>query len=140
MVGILIVTHGEFAPGIVNGMELICGEQEALETISLFMSDDVEVFADCVRAAAARLDSGDGVIIMTDLLGGSPANVVCGFVVEEKQVEALAGINFPMLIEAIDSRDSLDVHELAKACLAAARAGIVDLKEQMLILEDEDED
>ena len=138
MTGILIVTHGDFAKGIVNGMELICGPQKQVETLSLVIQDDVEVFAQQVREKAKELDTGDGVLILVDFMSGSPANVVGRFILSEEQMEGIAGLNFPMLLEAVNSRDSMDVHELAESCLAMGSMGMMDIKKRLQELQEED--
>lgn len=143
MIGILIVTHGDFAKGIVDGMELICGAQEQLETVGLRLADDVEVFADTVRTKAKALDQGEGVLILVDFMSGSPSNVVCRFLLEEENMEAVAGVNFPMLLEAVNSRDCMDLQKLAETCREFGTMGITDIRSalrEQLSLQDEDED
>lgn len=139
MTGILIVTHGDFAKGIVNGMELICGPQENLETLSLVIQDDMEVFAQRVREKAEALDTGDGVLILVDFMSGSPANAVGRFILSQDNAEAIAGVNFPMLLEAVNDRDSMDVHELAETCRAMGAMGIMDLKKRLQELQEDEE-
>ena len=74
MTGILLVTHGNFANGIVDSVEMLCGPQKNLRVKSLRIADDVEVYAEEVKQAAAEMNEGEGVLILADLLGGSPAN------------------------------------------------------------------
>ena len=119
-------------------MELICGPQKQVETLSLVIQDDVEVFAQQVREKANELDTGDGVLILVDFMSGSPANVVGRFILSEEQMEGIAGLNFPMLLEAVNSRDSMDVHELAESCLAMGSMGIMDIKKRLQELQEED--
>lgn len=142
MIGILIVTHGDFAKGIVDGMELICGAQEQLETMGLRLSDNVDVFAETVLSKAKALDQGEGVLILVDFMSGSPSNVVCRFLLEEENMEAVAGVNFPMLLEAVNSRDCMDLRDLAKTCRDFGAMGIANVREtlieQLSLQEDED--
>lgn len=141
MVGILIVTHGEFSKGIVDGMELICGHQEQLDTMSLRIEDDVEVFAEEVKARAQALNTGDGVLVLVDFLGGSPANVTFRALATEEYMEGVAGVNFPMLLEAVNSRDFMDLQELTETCCAIGSMGIINIRDRMKeIAADDDED
>lgn len=134
MIGILVVTHGGFAGGIVNGMELICGPQENLETMALYPQDDVELFAQAVRRRAEAMDRGQGVLILVDFMSGSPANVVARFLLSEARMEGIAGVNFPMLLEAVNSRDGMGLGELAETCRSLGAAGVVDIKARLRAL------
>lgn len=138
MVGILVVTHGAFAEGIVNAMELICGPQKNLKTMSLVIQDDVEVFAEAVRHQASTMEEGEGVLIFVDFMSGSPANVVARFLLTEEHMEGIAGVNFPMLLEAVNSRDTMGVKELAETCRTLGTAGIVDMKARLKELMEDD--
>ncbi len=141
MTGILLVTHGNFAKGIVDSVEMLCGPQKNLRVKSLRIADDVEVYAEEVKQAAAEMNEGEGVLILADLLGGSPANAACRFLAGEKMTECLAGLNFPMMIEAVTSRESMGLAELTKACREAGRAGIVNVKQVLAdCVEDSEED
>lgn len=141
MTGILLVTHGDFAKGIMDSMEMLCGPQENLKVKSLRIADDVEDYAEEIKQTAAELNKGEGVLILADLLGGSPANVVCRFLPEEEMMECLAGLNFPMLIEAVTSRESMELAELTEACRMAGCAGIVNVKQTLVsCMEDSEED
>ena len=138
MTGILIVTHGDFAKGIVNGMELICGPQKNVETLSLVIQDDVEVFAAQVKEKAKAMDTGDGVLILIDFMSGSPANVVARFILSEDNMEGIAGVNFPMLLEAVNSRDTMSLQELAETCQSMGHMGIMNIKQRLQELQDEE--
>lgn len=140
MIGILLITHGDFAKGIVDSMEMICGPQDNLRTLSLRIADDVEVFAEEIKNTVAEMNDGSGVLILTDLLGGSPANMVCRFLLQETAAECLSGLNFPMLIEAVSSREYRKLPELAEACREAGCAGIVNVKEVLADSMDDPED
>lgn len=140
MIGILLITHGDFAKGIVDSMEMICGPQNNLRTLSLRIADDVELFAEQIKNTVSEMDDGSGVLILTDLLGGSPANMVCRFLLQEERAECLAGLNFPMLIEAVTSRECMKLAELAEACRSAGCAGIVNVKEVLAGSMDDSED
>lgn len=138
MIGILIATHGAFAQGIVNGMELICGPQENLRTLHLALEDDIEVFGEQIKKAAGEMNDGDGVLVFVDFLGGSPANVVSKFILSMPNVEGIAGINFPMLLEAVSARESMSLNELKNLCCMVGKDGIIDIKKKLGELMEED--
>lgn len=130
MTGILLVTHGGFSKGILEAMELICGRQENVEALSLNISDDVETLADQVKSRVESMNQGDGVLILVDMLGGSPANVSARLMMEDG-VACITGLNFPMVLEAVGSRESCPFSELVPLCMESGAAGIVDLKARL---------
>lgn len=130
MIGILVITHGDFSKGIVQSMELICGKQEALDTLSLNIEDDVEELAQSVCRQAVNLDQGEGVLILTDMLGGSPSNVAARILLRPG-ISCVTGVNLPMLIEAVGSRDCCSLAELVSLCMESGQDGIVDLNARL---------
>lgn len=130
MIGILVITHGEFSKGIVQSMELICGKQPSLATLSLNIEDDVEVLAQTVRQRVDEMDEGEGVLILADMLGGSPANVSARILCRPR-VSCLTGLNLPMLLEAVGSRDCCSLAELVPLCMESGQDGIVDLNARL---------
>jgi len=116
MIGILIVTHGGFAEGLFNAVELIAGKQEKVKTIGLYHGDGIDEFSDKVKNAYEELDDGDGVIIFVDIFGGSPSNVVMKLMTEKPKIKAITGVNMPMVVEAVMSRDGSTLDELCDLC------------------------
>lgn len=116
MIGVLIVTHGGFAEGLLSAVELIAGKQEKVKTIGLYHGDGIDEFGDKVKNAYEELDDGDGVMIFVDILGGSPSNVVMKLMAEKSGVMAIAGVNMPMLVEAVMSREGNTLEELCNSC------------------------
>lgn len=116
MVGILVATHGGFAEGLLNAVELIAGKQEKVKTIGLYHGDGIDEFADKVRSAYEELDEGEGVLTFVDIFGGSPSNAVMKLMAEKPDMKAITGVNMPMLVEAVMSRDNMGVDELCVAC------------------------
>ena len=110
MIGILIVTHGNFGTELLKSAELIIGKQDNVKTLGLNHGDNVEELCDRVCESIKELDSGDGVLVFTDLFGGSPSNVVARNM-EHLNFYSLTGVNLPMLIEALDSRDNIELEE-----------------------------
>ena len=143
MVGVLLVTHGNFAEGILDGISLIFGEQEDVSFVSLRMEDDVEEFGNKVYEKALEVDEGDGTLILVDFLGGSPENVTCPIILKEKNMECVTGLNFPMLLDVFDQRYVLGLQELKERCLMFGKDGIIDLRKKLeasMASDDEDDD
>jgi len=105
MIGLVLVTHGRLAAEFVVAMEHVVGPQEAIEPICIGPDDDMEARRQDIADAIARVDRGKGVIILTDLFGGTPSNL------------AISGVNLPMLIRLEGARKVMGVH----AAVAAAR-------------------
>lgn len=103
MIGIVVVTHGELARGFVQATELILGTQDQLRAIELRADEDVDVTKTRLAEAVKELDRGEGVVILTDMFGGTPSNLALTFHAEGK-VEVLMGLNLPMLLKLVSSR------------------------------------
>lgn len=117
MIGILIVTHGDFAKGLKNAVELIAGRQELFEVIGLYHGDSIEKFYDNVSKKIDELEQGNGVLVFVDILGGSPSNTVLKLL-KEKNIKAITGVNMPMVCHAVCSRlSNVDINELFIQCL-----------------------
>ena len=119
MIGLILVTHGHLADQFVDAMEHVVGEQEAIVTVCIGPNDDMEQRRSEIVEAIAKVDAGKGVIILTDLFGGTPSNLAISLL-EAGKVEVIAGINLPMLIRLAGARKSMDV---TKAVAAAQEAG-----------------
>ena len=116
MIGLVIVTHGRLAEEFVFAMEHVVGPQAAVEAICIGPEDDMERRRKDILAACGRVDSGAGVILLTDMFGGTPSNLAIS-VMEQTKAEVIAGLNLPMLIKlaSVRHRESLTV------CVAAAQ-------------------
>lgn len=119
MIGVVIVTHGRLADEFRAAVEHIVGRQEALATTSIGPDDDIEQRRNDMLAAVAEVDRGDGVIILTDMFGGTPCNLAIS-VMEAGKVEVIAGLNLPMLVKLVRVRGEAS---LADAVRIAADAG-----------------
>lgn len=97
MVGIIVMTHGTLSEGIVDAAELITGPVTQVETLSLRREDNVNDLNAAFLAALDRVDTGDGVLVLADLLGGSPCNVA-SMNLRERSYRVLSGVNLPMFI------------------------------------------
>lgn len=123
MIGLILVTHGNLADEFVNAMEHVVGEQEAVETVCIGPNDDMEIRRDEIATAIEKVDSGSGVIILTDLFGGTPSNLAISLL-EAGRVEVIAGINLPILIRLAGARKKNDVLATARAARDAGKTYI----------------
>ena len=119
MIGLVLVTHGQLASEFRAAMEHVVGPQDYVEAISIGPDDDMEQRRKDIMDAIGRSDTGDGVVLLTDMFGGPPSNLA-NSVMEAANVEVLAGINLPMLIKLASLREN---HNLAEAVDAAQQAG-----------------
>ena len=119
MIGLVLVTHGRLAQEFVVAMEHVVGKQDHVAAISIGPDDDMEERRADIRRAIADVDTGRGVIVLTDLFGGTPSNLAISLM-EAGRIEVIAGINLPMLIRLGGARKSMKVTE---AVVAARDAG-----------------
>ncbi|MBU6252899.1 MAG: PTS sugar transporter subunit IIA [Alphaproteobacteria bacterium] len=120
MIGLVLVTHGRLAVEFVTAMEHVVGPQSAIEAICIGPEDDMEARRADISAAIAKVDSGSGVIVLTDLFGGTPSNLAISLM-EVGRVEVIAGINLPMLIRLESARRRMKVVEAVAAAREAGR-------------------
>lgn len=120
MIGMILVTHGSLAEEFVHAMEHVVGPQNAVATVCIGPSDDMEQRRDEIAASIAKVDGGSGVIMLTDLFGGTPSNLAISLL-ERGKVEVIAGINLPMLIRLAGARKTMSVIEAVDAAKEAGR-------------------
>ena len=113
MVGVLVVTHGEVASELVKAVRRIVGEVDNLQPVSIGWDDDVEQarrqIEDCIR----KVDKGEGVLILTDMFGGTPTNLSLSFL-QQGKVEIITGVNLPMLIKFYNLKNQSDISDVAQ--------------------------
>lgn len=119
MIGLVLVTHGQLADAFVAAMQHVVGPQEQIRAISIEADDDIEQCRRDIVAAVEATDSGEGVIILTDMFGGTPSNLAIS-TLERAGLEVIAGVNLPMLIKLASVRAQGD---LARAVAEAQDAG-----------------
>jgi len=109
MIGLVLVTHGRLAEEFVAALEHVVGPQEQIEAISIGADDDMEKRRRDILDGTRNVDSGDGVVVLTDMFGGTPSNLAIS-IMDKAKVEVIAGVNLPMLIKlaSVRSSDSLD--------------------------------
>ena len=120
MIGILIVGHSNIAKEFLKVIEHIVGKQESMKAISIFPDDDVEKKRKEIISSIKDLNKGKGVVILTDMFGGTPSNLAIS-VMEEEKVEVVAGVNLPMLIKISSLRGECNIKDLIKISQESGR-------------------
>jgi mannose PTS system EIIA component len=123
MIGVVVVTHGQLATELLNAAETIVGDLPSFAAISIGWHDDVDQARREIADAIARLDAGSGVIVLTDMFGGTPSNLAITLV-EDGKVEVVTGVNLPMLLKLANLRESCDLLEIARRIREDGRTAI----------------
>ena len=125
MVGIVIVAHGGLAQAFKEVTELIMGPQESLEAVSIGAQNKVNLTRERLKDTIKQADQGDGVLILTDMFGGTPSNLSLSFL-EQSSIEVLTGVNLPMLIKLVTLRkESVSLESLKERLCVYGREKIV---------------
>ena len=119
MIGLVIVTHGRLAVELIAALEHVVGPQSAVMTICIGPDDDMEKRRKEILSSVEKVDSGKGVILLTDMFGGTPSNLAIS-IMDQTNVEVIAGVNMPMLIKLASNRKA---GSLKKVALEAQDAG-----------------
>ena len=123
MIGVLIVTHRELAEALISVCDLIMGHQEGMAAVSLDPSEAPESSREQIKLGLGQVNNGDGVIVLTDMLGGTPSNLSLSFL-QEGKVEVVTGVNLPMLMKLAHLRGDKDLKEVASALRQYGQQGI----------------
>jgi len=118
MIGIVLVTHGNLAREFIAALEHVVGPQQCVAAVCIGADDDMEKRRAEILESAKACDTGDGVIVLTDMFGGTPSNLAIS-IMEQAHIEVLAGVNLPMLVKLAGMRE----RPLTEAVLAAQEAG-----------------
>ena len=113
MIGIIIVTHGNLALELKSAMEHILGVQKNIEIICISSDDDLDERKNDIEGSIKKIDNNNGIIILTDMFGGTPSNLAISFLKTGK-IEIISGVNLPMLVKLIGLRDSNDLSGVAQ--------------------------
>lgn len=130
MIGLVLVTHGRLAEQFVTAMEHVVGKQERVAAICIEADDDMESRRGDIANAIAQVDDGNGVILLTDLFGGTPSNLAISLM-EAGRIEVIAGINLPMLIRLGGARKAMKVVDAVNAARDAGRKYITVASEML---------
>lgn len=133
MIGILVVTHGDFGKSLLKSAELIVSKQNNVIALGLFPGDSIDDFKEKIAKAIKKLDEGEGVLVFTDLYGGSPSNAIAMNLreIEDIKFECSTGVNLPMILEALTMRKSYELCPLKEHCIEMAHQGIKDLYKEI---------
>ena len=120
MIGLVLVTHGQLATEFRHAVEHVVGPQDNFETVAIGADDDMEQRRSDIVEAVARVDTGSGVIVLTDMFGGTPSNLAIS-VMESGRTEVIAGMNLPMLIKLSSIRKGDNMATALDEAQAAGR-------------------
>jgi PTS system mannose-specific IIA component len=122
-VGVVVVTHGQLATELLNAAQMIVGELPRFTAVSIGWHDDVEIARRALEQAIASVDHGHGVLLLTDMFGGTPSNLGLTFL-EAGRLEVVTGVNLPMLIKLAKAQETGDIGALAREMCEHGRAAI----------------
>ena len=119
MIGMVLVTHGRLALELIGALEHVVGPQEKVAAVCIGPDDDMEERRQQIVDSVAKVDGGDGVVVLTDMFGGTPSNLAIS-IMDKAKIEVIAGVNLPMLIKLASARKT---EPLAVAVMSAQEAG-----------------
>jgi PTS system mannose-specific IIA component len=126
VIGLVLVSHGKLAEGLIDAMQMIAGEQEAVRAVALLETEDIESLIERIQQAVNAVDSGEGVLIFVDLFGASPFNASARLVLAspERPLEVITGVNLPMLVELVVQREGMSLNDAVELVLQVAPESI----------------
>ena len=130
MIGLVLVTHGRLAVELIAALEHVVGPQKNIGTICIDPEDDVEKRRSEILDSVAKADTGKGVVVLTDMFGGTPSNLAIS-IMDKANVEVIAGMNLPMLIKLASVRKDKPLDE-AIACAQEAGRKYINIASQLL--------
>ncbi len=120
MIGMVLVTHGALAIEFKSALEHVVGPQDFVETVAIGPDDDMEERRNDILKGVDRADQGQGVVILTDMFGGTPSNLAIS-IMQQREVEVIAGVNLPMLVKLARVRADLEIKRAVKEAAEAGR-------------------
>ena len=120
MIGMVLVTHGALAIEFKSALEHVVGPQDFVETVAIGPDDDMEARRNDILKCVDAADQGQGVVILTDMFGGTPSNLAIS-VMQNRGVEVIAGMNLPMLVKLARVRGDLDIKAAVSMAAEAGR-------------------
>ncbi len=124
MIGIVIVTHSQLGQSLIEAAEFILGGRtKAVVSVSIDLNQSAEKLRKKIDEGIKKVDKKDGVLILTDMFGGTPSNLSYSFL-EEGRIEVLSGVNLPILIQAVNAREKLELSKLAISLEAFGKKSI----------------
>lgn len=129
MVGILVISHGGFSEGVLDSLSMFFENEKQIDSMRVNCDTNIDYFKNEMGRKIKELDTGDGVLILADIFGGSPCNSTYNYLKEN--VRIVTGFNFPMLISAVTKRNTItDKKQLAASIIKEAQDGIIDVNER----------
>ena len=129
MINILVMSHGEFAEGICKSAEMIIGGQENLKPVIFNPGESLDTLVEKLKRAINEFDNDFSHLLLVDIFGGSPSNATALLLAENYKINAVSGVNLPMLLEALTERENTAADMLVKQLKAAGNDGIIDITE-----------
>ena len=130
MIGIVVAAHGPLPNALLESCDMVLGELPQVAPVSLMPGDSLEGLVDRLRDAADTVETGDGVLILLDMFGGTPANATAFLSQQREHVQAVTGVSLPMLLETFLARQSTDdLDELTRTAVTAGQTGVVNVVE-----------
>ena len=130
MIGILVISHGNLSKGLLSSLSMFYAEEKQIEALSVNCDTNIDSFTKEMGEAIARLDKGEGVVVLADMFGGSPCNSTFGYI--GKNVDVIAGVNFPMLLSAVTYRHTTeDRKTLVDKLIESSKAGIIHVNKKL---------
>ncbi|MGF1715512.1 PTS galactosamine/N-acetylgalactosamine transporter subunit IIA [Photobacterium chitinilyticum] len=131
MIGIVVSGHINFASGMQSAVQAIAGEQDQMEFIDFVESMSTEELEVQLRQAAQQVDSGEGVLFLTDIPGGSPCNRALSIMMDTQNIELIGGANLPMIANAAFERDGVSLQELVNTLLEIGASCMQDMRKEL---------
>ena len=125
MIGVVLATHGGLGEAFIGAMEMIVGAQSQVAALSLQVTDRLEDATERLLTTVAGVDGGDGVLVLTDMLGGTPSNLCLALLGGSRPVEVVSGLSLPMLLKAVQARRDAGLGETAALVKKVGRAAII---------------
>ena len=126
MIGIVVITHGKLADELISAVKFVLAEEPSvkIEGVSIDQTKEFETFKNIIQEAIKSVDDGDGVLLVTDMFGGTPSNVSLSFL-EKNKVEVISGVNLPMLLKLSTIKDGIKIDEIVKVAEKAGKENII---------------
>ncbi|MEE9542380.1 MAG: PTS sugar transporter subunit IIA [Thermodesulfobacteriota bacterium] len=130
MIGAIVVTHNKLADGLIDAAEAIVGKIENVTSVSINKGDSTDEIRERIHDAIKGTDQGEGIIIFTDMFGGTPTNIALSFL-SEGTVEVLTGVNLPILLKFLSNKEENSIAELVRDLRECGRDSIVPASEML---------
>lgn len=126
MVGVVVITHGQLADELISAVEFVIGGKPGVKIMGVTMKPNMEFeqFSSEIESAIRSVDSGGGVLLITDMFGGTPSNVSLSFL-EENRIEVISGANLPMLLKIATLSDNITLKEAVRIAESAGKDNII---------------